>query len=195
MYHPSHREYPPRDSIAGALKLHPFCWNPMIWNGQQTCFCFVYHCFVGYIILIPTCISNYIHHIVWDEITYPFPNFSSATVEVWEWISNFIPHFTGCVITYPCWDFTNRSWAHDPNLVKKYIALTWKIIIRSDQNFVHAITADQSWNVQNWDLIGWLESKLEQKEVTRFKPWAHKLFVKLTLRFELRSSANLVTCG
>ena len=41
---------------------------------------------------------------VWDEITYPFPNFNSCTVEVWEWISNFKPHFTGHVITYPCWE-------------------------------------------------------------------------------------------
>ena len=32
---------------------------------------------------------------MWDEITYPFLNFNSATVEVWEWISNFTPHFTG----------------------------------------------------------------------------------------------------
>ena len=24
---------------------------------------------------------------MWDEITYPFPNFNGATVEVWEWIS------------------------------------------------------------------------------------------------------------
>ena len=30
-----------------------------------------------------------------DEITYPFPNFNGATVEVWEWISNFISHFSG----------------------------------------------------------------------------------------------------
>ena len=52
---------------------------------------------------IPAWISNYIHHKVWDEITYPFPNFNGATVEVWEWISNFIPHFTGTVITYPRW--------------------------------------------------------------------------------------------
>ena len=29
---------------------------------------------------------------VWNEITYPFPNFNGATVEVWEWLSNFIPH-------------------------------------------------------------------------------------------------------
>ena len=38
--------------------------------------------------------SNSIHYKVWNEITYPFPNFNSATVEVWERISNFIPHFT-----------------------------------------------------------------------------------------------------
>ena len=37
---------------------------------------------------------------VWDEITYPFPNFNCSTVEVWEWISNFIPHFIIDVIIY-----------------------------------------------------------------------------------------------
>ena len=37
---------------------------------------------------------------VLDEITYAFPNFNSATVEVWEWISNFIPHFIMDVISY-----------------------------------------------------------------------------------------------
>ena len=52
--------------------------------------------------LIPVWISNYIHHKVWDEITYPFPNFNGAAVEVWEWLSNFIPHFTRYVITYSC---------------------------------------------------------------------------------------------
>ena len=57
-----------------------------------------------WIILIPAWISNYIHYKVWDEITYPFPNFNSCTIEVWEWIGNFIPHFTEHVITYPCWD-------------------------------------------------------------------------------------------
>ena len=38
--------------------------------------------------------SNYTHYNVWYGITYPFPNFNGATVEVWEWISNFISHFT-----------------------------------------------------------------------------------------------------
>ena len=31
---------------------------------------------------------------VCDNITYPFPNFNGATVEVWEWICNFILHIT-----------------------------------------------------------------------------------------------------
>ena len=49
--------------------------------------------------------DKYMHYDdVWDEITYPIPNFNGAAVEVWEWISNFIPHFTGHLITYPCWD-------------------------------------------------------------------------------------------
>ena len=30
---------------------------------------------------------------MWDEITYPFPNFNSAIIEVWEF-GNFIPHIT-----------------------------------------------------------------------------------------------------
>ena len=53
--------------------------------------------------LIPAWLSNYmyIHYKVWDEITYPLPNFNGEAVEVWEWIRNFIPHFTGHVITYP----------------------------------------------------------------------------------------------
>ena len=32
---------------------------------------------------------------VWDDITYPFPNFNGAPVEVWEWTSNFISLLTG----------------------------------------------------------------------------------------------------
>ena len=54
------------------------------------------------LILIPTLISNYTHYKVWDEFTYPFPNFNGSTVEVWLWRSNFIPHLTGYVITYLC---------------------------------------------------------------------------------------------
>ena len=39
-------------------------------------------------------ICNYIHQIVWGEITYPFPNVNAAAVEVWEWINDITPHFT-----------------------------------------------------------------------------------------------------
>ena len=56
--------------------------------------------------LAPAWISNYTHIKLWDYITYPFPNFKDATIEVMEWISNFIPHFTGHVITYPSLDLS-----------------------------------------------------------------------------------------
>ena len=48
--------------------------------------------------------NNHMPNEVWDEITYPFPNFNGWTVEVWEWIINFIPHFIMGAITYPCPD-------------------------------------------------------------------------------------------
>ena len=56
--------------------------------------------------LIRAWISNYIYHEIWDEITYPFPNFNGTTVEIWIWISSFTPHILGHVITYPCWDYS-----------------------------------------------------------------------------------------
>ena len=34
--------------------------------------------------LFPACMPGE----VWDEITYPFPNFNGAAVEVWKWIGN-----------------------------------------------------------------------------------------------------------
>ena len=33
----------------------------------------------------PPGINNYIHYNVWDEITYPFPNFNGYTVDGREW--------------------------------------------------------------------------------------------------------------
>ena len=46
-------------------------------------------------------LNKYTHSKVWDEITYSFPNFNDATVDVLEILSNLIPHFTGHVLTYP----------------------------------------------------------------------------------------------
>ena len=39
--------------------------------------------------------TNYIHYNVAGEITYPFPNFNGAAVEVWQWISDFIHTLLG----------------------------------------------------------------------------------------------------
>ena len=58
--------------------------------------------------LIPTVDSNYIHCKVWDEITYSFPNFNGATIEVCQWISYSIPHFTRHVITH-----RSLQWRHN----------------------------------------------------------------------------------
>ena len=47
---------------------------------------------------------------MWDKITYPFPNFNSFNVEIWQWISNFISHFTGHG-QQECTDFTyTKAW-------------------------------------------------------------------------------------
>ena len=67
--------------------LQILCWSPFYEHGSSW---------------IPAWVSNYIHYKVYNEITYPFPNFNSATIEAYEWISNFIPHFTGHMITYSC---------------------------------------------------------------------------------------------
>ena len=42
---------------------------------------------------IPARISNYIHYKVQEEITYPFPNFNVAVVEIWGWIKHVISYF------------------------------------------------------------------------------------------------------
>ena len=37
---------------------------------------------------------------MWNEITYPFPNFNGTPVDVWEWLlSKFILQFAGHAIT------------------------------------------------------------------------------------------------
>ena len=63
----------------------------------------VLHGHLGYLLL--TLINfNHMPGKVWDEVTYPFPNFNGCTVEVWEWISNFIPYFIMGVVAYLCCD-------------------------------------------------------------------------------------------
>ena len=62
-------------------------WEPFYWHG---------------LVLNPVRISNYSNFKVWDEITYPYPNFNRTTVKIKELIvSKLIPHLTEHVITCP----------------------------------------------------------------------------------------------
>ena len=98
-----------------------YCWGPismiLALNRQEPIDCPVHWCMCitghGWKViqkciqpgaLLVTWINFQMHSKGWDEITYSFPNFNGATVEVWEWINNFIPEFIMYVIIYPCWD-------------------------------------------------------------------------------------------
>ena len=48
-------------------------------------------------------VRNHMASNVWNEVTYPIPNFNDVTIEVWELISNCIPRFIMDGITYPYW--------------------------------------------------------------------------------------------
>ena len=50
--------------------------------------------------LILARISNRMASKMWGKITYAFPNFNGAAVEVWGWIRNFVPYFVMDVITF-----------------------------------------------------------------------------------------------
>ena len=58
-----------------------------------------YFCWYG-LTLIHVRISNYIHYKVWDQITYPFPNFKGA-VEVIDWLIDWVQ--------LPFWDSGHRG--------------------------------------------------------------------------------------
>ena len=55
--------------------------------------------YYNFLTLITAWICHHMSNKVWDEITYPFPNFNNWTIEVWEWINDFISHFIMDVIT------------------------------------------------------------------------------------------------
>ena len=69
---------------------------------------------------------------MWDEISYPFPNFSGCTVEVWEWISNFIPQFMIAAITYWLNRWTNRSVS---DYLRDVMVLNWRHFNENRQPF------------------------------------------------------------
>ena len=70
---------------------------------------------------------------MWYEFfTYPFPNFKSCNVEVWEWINNCTPHFIMRLST-PCttvvWVKISAVWLHSCLTTSNIIA--WCITIGS----------------------------------------------------------------
>ena len=62
-----------------------------------------------------------------DEITYPFPNFNGATVEVWEWISNFITHFTCiCLLIHAGIKDNPYKFVKATMYIKAHLGAHWK---------------------------------------------------------------------
>ena len=88
-----------REGTWGIKPLIIYPWRKTVLSPWLKRWC---HFYWHDLTFIPAWITNHISGQVWDEITYPFPNFNAATVEVWEWISTFTPHFILSVITYPC---------------------------------------------------------------------------------------------
>ena len=58
---------------------------------------------------------------LWDEITYPFPNFISCSVEIWKRISDFITHFVMNVIVIHAGKLKSTSIAEIKNV---YLTMT-----------------------------------------------------------------------
>ena len=74
--------------------------GPFYWHGLTLVPAWI----STWLTLVPAWISNHMPNKVWNEITYPFSNFNSLTVEVCERVYNFIPHFIMDMITYRWWD-------------------------------------------------------------------------------------------
>ena len=81
---------------------------------------------------------------MWHEITYSFPNYNGATVEVWEWTNNFIPHFRMDVITYPVVILGTHEKPHVP--ISQ--ACHWSLYINQAESTLansSCLSQQQSW--------------------------------------------------
>ena len=67
------------DNINLSLCFSVFVWvcNKRIYNSCSSCLFYEHG-----LTLVPAWTSNYTHYKMWDEITYPFPNFNGWTVYV-----------------------------------------------------------------------------------------------------------------
>ena len=141
-------------------------------------------------------------HRVWDEITYPFPNFNGCTVEVWKWISNFIPHFIMDVTTFYTIKVLEYWWQMHflcpPNLYihtyrsmhlterdgqKKFFVTTVNVYQRFMANIVFLVQWLVTTYLSDFLFLGNHEAKLppfyahEQWVVTIWWVWENPIYI------------------
>ena len=102
---------------------------------------------------------------MWNEITYPFPNFNVCNAGVWEWVSKFTPHFTWHVIIYRCCDKSQSVISVKAWLVSRHLIFNTPTYPfgRSTTPLHHEIIITSQWstttlqignNIQSYDIVG-----------------------------------------
>ena len=94
--------------------------------------------------LIPTWINNHMPSKVWGKITFPFPNFNGAGVEVWEWKKQYHPTLYGL-----CYYLSMLGL----KLVHVSICLRVRLLLMSKPQRCFEIT---DWYLENTDTYYWL---------------------------------------
>ena len=149
----------------------------------------------------------FIDYKVWDEITYPSPNFNGCTVDVWKWIINFMFRFAPC--DYPYWGFVLVTRVPRVNFDIRKDALSfdfaksrtrefgcWMLTsilnstavllgrlpnLKGPSYFVDKSTYDQALTTQRPDCPGALEIECEKQDflsqVARKATWKFPSFV------------------
>ena len=92
-------------------------------------------------------INNNEHHKVWNEITYPFPNFNGCTSEVWEWIRNSTSYFKMDVITYPNFGIT-LEWSSHNLAIDTLASCRWFQTPWCSCGVAAIVILEQTWT--NW---------------------------------------------
>ena len=101
--------------------------------------------------LIPW-ISTYIDYNEWDEITYPFSNFNSCAIEVWEWINNFIT-LSGILLLI----HANHVSGSDPRC--EYLST---VISFHGQ----VLPSDIAWNKMYWKCV--MDDRIQNNQINIF---------------------------
>ena len=76
-------------------------------------------------------------------MTYPFPKFKVATVELWEGISNFNSHYIAHLITSTCWYWIKSVLVKGRPGVKITLAVVYRY--PTPDGYILSITVPYSW--------------------------------------------------